>query len=199
MPTVPPASPFVLGSVAVLDACVLYPASLRDFLLRLALSGLYAPRWSDAIHEEWTRNLLTDRPDIPPAQLARTRSLMEAAFPQARVTGYEDHIETLILPDPGDRHVLAAAIYSEARAIITFNLRHFPTARLAAYSVRAINPDAFALGLYRAAPDDLLQVARTHRASLTRPPKTAEEYIAALAHSQLPQVGATLTLHLDQI
>ncbi len=49
---------------AVYDACVLYPAPLRDFLIRLGLSGRFRARWSAQIHEEWKRNLLLNRPDL---------------------------------------------------------------------------------------------------------------------------------------
>lgn len=189
----------MLGSVAVLDACVLYPASLRDFLMRLATAGLYSPRWSAEIHAEWTRNLLASRPDIPPAQLARTQRLMDTALPSAMVTGYESRMANLTLPDPGDRHVLAAAIESKANVIVTFNLKHFPAASLALYGIKALTPDAFALQLYKAVPDDFLQVVQIHRASLTRPPKTAEEYIAALARGQLPLTSAALSVHIDEI
>ena len=62
----------------VYDACVLYPAPLRDLLMHLALSDLYRARWSDMIHDEWTRNVLVSRPDLTQEQLNRTRQLMNA-------------------------------------------------------------------------------------------------------------------------
>ncbi len=94
---------------ALLDANVLYPAGLRDFLLRLADRYLYAPLWSADIHAEWMRSLLIDRPDIDPGVLGRTRAVMDGHFPEAVVTGYETIAAGLDLPDPGDRHVLACA------------------------------------------------------------------------------------------
>jgi len=54
----------------VLDACVLYPARLRDLLMHLGLAGLYQPKWSAVIHDEWRRNLLLQRNDITPEALA---------------------------------------------------------------------------------------------------------------------------------
>ncbi len=60
--------------VVVYDACVLYPAPLRDFLVRLATKGLFAARWTDEIHAEWSRNLLQRRPELDPDQLPRTRA-----------------------------------------------------------------------------------------------------------------------------
>src|SRR6185312_9454958 len=96
--------------VAVYDACVLYPAPLRDLLMHLALSGLFRARWTARIHEEWVRALLENRPDLKREQLEWTRDQMDASVPDCLVSGYE-HIEPgLDLPDPGDRHVLAAAI-----------------------------------------------------------------------------------------
>ncbi len=81
MPAAPP-------PVAVLDANVLYPQFLRDVLLRLAAADVFLPRWTDRIHDEWTRNVMADRPDIPAARVMRVRKLMERTFPEARVTGY---------------------------------------------------------------------------------------------------------------
>jgi hypothetical protein len=89
-------SPFT----AVYDACVLYPAPLRDFLMWLGLSGRFRARWSAQIHGEWKRNVLKNRPDISPEQLDRTSSLMDQAIPDALVTGYESLVAGLTLPDP---------------------------------------------------------------------------------------------------
>ena len=107
----------------VYDACVLYPAPLRDLLMHLALSDLYRARWSEAIHDEWTRNVLLSRPDLAPAQLQRTRQLMNAHVRDCLVTDFEYLIPSLSLPDLDDRHVVAAAIHSGASLIVTFNLR----------------------------------------------------------------------------
>ena len=95
---------------ALLDADVLYPAGLRDLLLRLADRYLFTPLWSADIPAEWTRSLLADRLDLAAAVLTRTRAVMDGHFPEAVVTGYAALADDLDLPDPGDRHVLAAAI-----------------------------------------------------------------------------------------
>ena len=107
------------GPTALLDANVLYPAGLRDLLLRLADRYLFAPLWSADIHAEWMRSLLADRPDIDAGVLDRTRAVMDEHFPDAVVTGYEAIAAGLDLPDPGDRHVLAAAIHGGADMIVT--------------------------------------------------------------------------------
>jgi hypothetical protein len=74
-------------------------------------------RWTDEIHNEWMRNLIADVPTIPPARLQSTRRLMNDALPRATISGYENLIPTLELPDPGDRHVVAAAIVARAHLI----------------------------------------------------------------------------------
>lgn len=117
--------------VAVLDACVLYPPSLRDLFMRLASALVYQPRWTEDIHQEWMRNVLKDRPQLTRAQLERTRRLMDGISDESLVTGYEDRISKLTLPDPDDRHVLAAALTAEAAVIVTFNLSDFPKSALA--------------------------------------------------------------------
>jgi hypothetical protein len=104
---------------AFLDASVLYSAPLRDLLMRLTLAGLYQARWSNDVRDEWTRALLRDRPDLTAGQLDRVRSTMDQHGEDCLVTGYESLITSLTLPDPDDRHVLAAAILAGAGVIVT--------------------------------------------------------------------------------
>ena len=119
----------------MLDADVLYPAGLRDLLLRLADRYLFTPLWSADIHAEWMRSLLADRPDLDAAVLERTRSVMDGHFPEAVVTGHRALVGDLDLPDPDDRHVLAAAIEGRADVIVTRNMRDFPADRLAPHAL----------------------------------------------------------------
>ena len=83
------------------------PAPLRDLLLELAVSDLFRAKWSASVHEEWIRALLRSRPDLTAERLERTRRLMDAHVRDALVTGFEDLIGEIVLPDPDDRHVLA--------------------------------------------------------------------------------------------
>ncbi|MGB0068005.1 MAG: hypothetical protein WBQ11_08155 [Isosphaeraceae bacterium] len=89
----------------VFDACVLYPAPLRDLLVQLALGDIFSARWTDAIHDEWISNLLESRPDLSREALERTRSLMNSHVRDSLVTGYEGLIPGFLLPDENDRHV----------------------------------------------------------------------------------------------
>lgn len=125
---------------AVFDACVLYPSVLRDVLLRLAITDTFRAKWTDDIHEEWTRNLKANHPDIDENYLKKTRQLMNAHVRDALVEGYEHLIQSVELPDPDDRHVVAAAIASNADVIVTYNLKDFPAAALTSYSFRLFIP-----------------------------------------------------------
>lgn len=145
---------------ALLDSNVLYPAGLRDVLLRLADRRLYAPLWSADIHAEWMHNLMDDRPDLNRAALERTRAVMDEHFPDAVVTGYETIAAGLDLPDAGDRHVLAAAAHAGADVIVTANLRDFPADRLGQYELTAQRPDAFVAGLFETDSGGVLDAVR---------------------------------------
>ena len=131
--------------VVVYDANALYGNAQRDLLIRIAQSGLVQAKWTDQILDEMLSNLAKKRPDIPAEKLATLRELMNKAVRDCLVTGYEPLIESLRLPDPDDRHVLAAAIESSAQVIVTTNLRHFPEAELRRWNVEAKSPDDFVL------------------------------------------------------
>jgi hypothetical protein len=187
----------VAGITALLDACVLYPAPLRDLLMHLALSDLFRAKWTDQIHEEWMRSVLDSRPDLTREQLERTRALMNAHARDCLVTGYEDLIPTLALPDENDRHVLAAAIRGRATVIVTFNLADFPAASLAPYEIEAQHPDEFVAGLIEQHPGPACAAVKRQRESLKRPPKTVDELLAALERCQLPQTVGRLRVFSD--
>lgn len=172
---------------ALYDACVLYPAPLRDLLMQLATTGLFRAKWTAQIHDEWMRNLLRDRRDLRRGQLERTRDLMNASVLDCLVTGYEELVPALALPDPGDRHVLAAAIRSRTDVIVTFNLKDFPAEALAAFGIDVQHPDEFIKHLLDLAPSVVCGAAKAQRQRLTRPLKTVEEYLAALERQGLAQ------------
>jgi predicted nucleic acid-binding protein len=177
---------------ALYDASVLYPAAVRNLLMRLALSGLYRARWSVRIHDEWTRAVLRDRPDLTREQIARTRELMDAHASDALVEGFDALIDTLSLPDPDDRHVLAAAIHGRADVIVTANLRDFPPEVLHPFGIVAQHPDEFILHLLDLAPDAVARAAREHRESLRNPPKAVEAYLETLTRHGLTATVAVL-------
>lgn len=176
----------------VLDANVLYPAPLRDFIIELATAGIFRAKWTEQIHDEWTRNLLANRSDLSSAQLSRTRELMNSAIMDCLVEGYENLIDGLTLPDPDDRHVLAAAIHAGADGIVTFNLKDFPKATMEQFSKEVLHPDDFLHHQFGLDQASVVIAARNCRLRLNAPQKTAAEYLDTLASQKLPKLVAEL-------
>lgn len=168
------------GFTAFLDASVLYPAPLRDLLLELAVSDLYRAKWSNAVHDEWINALLRTRDDLHRERLVRTRDLMNMHVRDALVTDFENLIDVLELPDPDDRHVLAAAIKGRADLIVTSNLRDFPQAATAPWDIEAQHPDEFLTHQFHVSQPAFLKAVKTVRLRLKNPPKSADEYLDTL-------------------
>ncbi|WP_280397701.1 PIN domain-containing protein [Nocardia carnea] len=181
-----------MACVVVYDANVLYGNTLRDMLIRIARSRLVQAKWSERILDEALENLAARRPDIQRAKLDRLRVLMNAAVPDSLVTGYEPLIEGLKLPDPDDRHVLAAAIKCHASTIVTWNLSDFPPESLNPWNVEAKSPDDFLLE--QISIDDrrvwacVQQIADSRR----HPPETAEDVLDALDRAGMLESVAAL-------
>lgn len=184
---------------AVYDAYVLYPAPLRSLLMYLALTDLFRAKWTETIHAEWMRNVQKDYPDMTQAQIERTRDLMNAHVRDCLVTGYEDLIESVTLPDPDDRHVLAAAIRAGAGVIVTTNLADFPKEALAKFGIEAQHPDDFIMHLLDLAPNVVCSAAKKQRESLKKPPMTVEHFLESLERQGLPQTVAVLRQFADLI
>lgn len=180
----------------VYDACVLYPAPLRDTLMRLALTDLFKAHWTDQIHDEWINALLRENKHTREI-LERTRDLMDRHVRDAKVYGYESLINSLELPDPDDRHVLAAAIRCNANAIVTFNLKDFPEASLKPYDLDVIHPDDFILYQIDMAPGPCCAAIHDQRAALKNPPVDVDSFLATLQKQQLPQTTAKLREYAD--
>lgn len=184
--------------VVLLDACVLYPAPLRDFLIRLATTGLYAAKWTNQIHDEWIRNVLKKRPELE-KQLLRTKQRMNTAIPDSLVTDYQALIDGLSLPDPNDLHVLAAAIRSNAQIIVTFNLKDFPAEALEPYGLEAMHPDVFVEHQFDLSQSGVIATAKRHRAALKNPAKTTDAYLETLAAQGLVVTADRLREYADLI
>jgi hypothetical protein len=181
-----------MAFVVLYDACVLYPAPLRDLLIRLANKSIVRARWSEAILDECFRNILANRPDLRPEALERTRELMRQAVPDCMVSGFEALIEGIELPDRDDRHVLAAAIRAGAQTIVTFNLADFPVARLASYNVEPKHPDDFILDAIDLAPGLVASVVSQQAAALKNPPRSVAELLETLRDQGLVRSVAKL-------
>lgn len=158
----------------------------------MALGGQFRARWSADIHDEWIRNLLKNRSDLTQEQLNKVRALMDKHVPGCLVEGYENLIPAIELPDPDDRHVVAAAVQTRAEAIVTFNPKDFPDDALAQYNLKAIHPDDFISDLLELNIGAAIDAVRKHRAGLKNPPFTADEYLDLLLKQRLPETVSKL-------
>lgn len=170
---------------ALLDANVLYPQLIRDTLLSLAVERLYHARWSATIHDEWTRNLLKDRPELA-TKLAAVVERMNASVPDCLVTNYEKLAGSIELPDPDDRHVVAAAIVGHADAIVTFNIKDFPAAALQPYGIEVQHPDEFLMNQLQLQEIPALIAIKKMRARWSNPARSAQDLITAFEKRGLP-------------
>jgi predicted nucleic acid-binding protein len=176
---------------ALLDSNVIYPAPTRDILVQLAVMDLYRAKWTADIHREWIEALLRNE-HRDRAVLEKTRDLMDSHTRDCLVTGYERLIPALELPDPNDRHVLAAAIRGRCDVIVTKNLKHFPEKTLAEYGIDAQHPDEFLLSQLNLAPGVFCTAVRTIRARLVKPRFSAAQYLATLTRQELVATAAEL-------
>jgi predicted nucleic acid-binding protein len=181
-----------MAFTALYDANVLHPASLRDLLIRLGQTGLFRARWTEQILDEAIESILRRRPDLDPERLARTRALMCEAVADCLVTGYERLIEGLELPDPDDRHVLAAAIRCRAEVIVTSNVKDFPASALEPFNIEVQTPDVFLLRVIDLAPGLAATVVQQQASALQKPTATVEELLDRLAGDGLPLSVAAL-------
>jgi predicted nucleic acid-binding protein len=178
--------------IVIYDACVLFPAPLRDLLIRVAMTGVVRAHWSDQIIDECFRAVLRERTDLVPENLERTKVLMNRALPDANVTGHDLLIDSLELPDPNDRHVLAAAVRIGAQAIVTFNLDDFPATALDPLGLEAKHPDDFMVEALELAPGAIAAAVNEQAAALRNPAKTVAELLDTLQRQGLPLAVARL-------
>ena len=177
---------------ALLDANILYPAPLRDIFLQLAVEDVFRAKWSSDIHREWIDALLRNEPRRSRAALERTRDLMDQATRDCLVAGYERLISALSLPDPDDRHVLAAAITARCDVIVTSNLRDFPQAAVTPHGIEVQHPDDFLSSHLDLMPGLFCEAVRKIRARLVAPPISIQDYLATLAGQGLVATAAGL-------
>jgi len=171
----------------VLDACVLYPAPVRDILLSLAAEGLFKVKWSDAIQEEWSRNLLKNRTDLKKGQLNQTIKAMNVAFPDANVEGFEDLIASIKIPDKDDRHVVACAVRCSADLIVTFNIKDFPKEDLSKYDIEIQTPDKLISNLIDINPNLACKAFNEMVKRLKNPRKSKDQVLGSLENCGLKE------------
>jgi hypothetical protein len=177
--------------IVLYDANLLYPFHLRNLLVQLGVHHIVRPRWSDAIHDEWIRNVVASG-KATRERLLRTRDIMKRVLPDADVVSDEKRLAGLLLPDPGDRHVLAAAIAGGADLILTFNLKHFPPELLAPYGLVARDPDTFLRDLHRADPQVIRAVVDAARLNLSQTAPDEHSFIETIERQGLAEFAGAL-------
>jgi hypothetical protein len=178
--------------VVFADACVLYPAMLRDVIMQAALEKCFALHWSAEVQAEWSRALLANHPGLDASKIARTQALMNKALPSAEVMGHQSRIASLDLPDLDDRDVLAAAIHSSSNVILTFNVSDFPARALSAYDIEAVRPDPFFVRIIEDAPLPFITALRAVRLRLRTPTYTPEGLLDLLERQRLKATASAL-------
>ena len=187
-----------MAFVVLYDACVLYPNTLRDLLVRLGQARIMQAKWTDQILDEVDAALIREL-DIPPPKLARRRALMNGAVRDCLITGYEPLMEGLKLPDSADRHVLAAAIKAGAHVIVTSNLKDFPAGYLAEWDIEAKSPDDFVMDLIHLDDRVVYSCIQEIAASRRNPPGTFDDVLEQLERSGLIEAtGALRSRPADQ-
>lgn len=181
---------------AVLDACVIVPVSICDAHLRLAERLLFRPLWSAHILSEARGAVLRIHPELDPGAVDRRFRLMNESFPDAEVRRYERLIEGIDLPDPDDRHVLAAAILAGADAVVTANLRDFPADVVGRFGIDVIGPDDFLLDQLDMASRHVIESVREQAAATKNPPLSLDDLLVKLARAGVPQFADEIARRL---
>ena len=186
-----------MAYAVVLDACVLYAASLRDTLLRFAAAEFYDLLWSERILAEAERNLIADG-RVNEIGARHLRDALDRAFDGATVPAEAiAGLEAAMTNNPKDRHVLAAAVASQAQAVITTNLKDFPEGASLPYGIEILHPDEFLMVLYGLDPELAVTIISEQAADLRNPPKTIREILDTLAVT-VPTFAAAILSELPQ-
>ena len=180
----------------MLDACVLYPTVMREMLLGCAKAGLYEPRWSARITEEWARAA----GKLGPAEEVWARgevATVNGIFPAAEVSYQADFERQFWLPDPADVHVLAAAVAGSCDGILTMNNKDFPKDILGDQALLRWDPDGFLLILLQTDPSIVGKVANGVLAEANRLSDRPWTIRALMKKARLPRLGKALERESD--
>jgi predicted nucleic acid-binding protein len=174
------------------DTCVLYPTVMRAALMGACQVMGWTPLWSDRILEEWARSARKLGPmgeDQARAEIA----LLQADWPNARVS-YSSGLEArLYLPDPADRHVLAAAIAGNADKIVTLNNKDFPKQTLWDEGVDRIDPDRLMFEAVQSRPDAMHRIAADILADANRMSDAEWTMRALFKKARLPKFAKAIS------
>lgn len=182
---------------AFLDANVLHPAFLRAALLWFADARLLRPVWSRDVLAEWRRSLLRRHEDMTEDKCDRLEEIFTSQFPDALVEGYEPFIDAVQLPDPNDRHVLAAAIVGRCNGIITCNLKHFPPEETNKFGIEIVHPDDFIVNIIDLDENKAIGACKRHREAMVQTKPTVDQYLERFEVAGLIQAHQRLFQHKE--
>lgn len=189
---------------ALVDACTLVSAPRRDLLLTLAEAEFFRVRWSQRILDE-TRmaldKIFAERGFADaPTRAARSVDAMHQAFPEAFVEAHASVAALKFgLPDANDEHVLAAAVQTQAQAVVTENINDFPAAILGPFNIEARTADEFIADTIALDEGKAVAAIRTLRIRLKRPEMSAEDYLRSLEAHGLFVTASILGGHAESI
>jgi predicted nucleic acid-binding protein len=185
---------------AALDACVLFPAPVADALMSLHVAGMYTAKWTRRIEDEWVQAVLRDKPHLDGKIQRRRDGMREAVLDwEIPAEAYEPLQLGLKLPDPGDVHVLAAAIAGHADCIVTANMKDFPAAVMERHGIEVIHPDDFLVFQLDLDPFPALAAFKEMRARMCNPPRGVEEFAQSLERCSLATTAQRLRDAADLI
>jgi predicted nucleic acid-binding protein len=176
----------------VLDTCVLFPTVVRNILLKLALSGEFKPVWSKNIMEEWMWS--SKKNGLISTESARVEIIQtKLRFPNAMWNLEDTSTEEYWLPDIDDIHVLALAIKSKSKGIITFNKKDFPNTIIGKYDLFSVTPDQFILEIFK---ENSNLISKICHFELDEINKTFEKQLSIkslLKKAQLPKLAKAIS------
>jgi predicted nucleic acid-binding protein len=175
----------------LIDANVFYGARLRSLVLYMAQTKMFRARWSEEINDEWVRNIHQNQA-IALDKLKHVRDLVNASVLDCLVTGYKPLEAGLNLPDPGDRHVLAAALKTRADIIVTFNVKDFPASVLSPLGIEAKHPDDFLQDLFGISADIFIGALQEDFIHYRAPPLTFDQYVAGFQKAGVPKTASLI-------
>ncbi|SDE52213.1 PIN domain-containing protein [Paraburkholderia lycopersici] len=175
---------------ALLDACVLFPLATTDALMSLATAGFFAAKWTQQIEAVWIAALEEHRPNLK-GKLEIRRNCMREAVPDWEVpkAAWTPLIGGFTLPDPNDRHVLAAAIAGHADCIVTANRRDFPAEIASEYGIEIVDPDRFIINQWDLDSLGAMGAFKQMRARRKKPESSVEDFAQAFERSGLPSTA----------
>lgn len=189
---------------ALLDACSLAGALRRNLLLTLAEADFFRARWSEEILQETQKaitRILADKGDAEAqAKAAKSVAAMQTAFEDALVGDYDAMMESVEgIPDPGDRHVIAAAIKTDAAIIVTENLKHFPSKLLVSFGIEAKSADAFIADTIDLDAGRAIAAIRGMRERFKKPALTPEALLLKMETDGLLETCDLLREHIRSL